>query len=80
MSKTTGLVRKVDELGRIVIPVEIRNTLEIKEKDEMEISVEGRRIVLERYQDTCIICGEVEDLKKCRNKFICKKCISKIEN
>ena len=45
----------------------------------MEISVEGRRIILEKYQDTCIICGEVENLKRCGNKFICEKCISKIE-
>ena len=78
--KSTGVVRRVDELGRIVIPVEIRNKLNIQEKDEIEIILEGRRVILEKYQQDCIICGEVKNLKKCGNKFICKKCISKIEN
>ena len=80
MIKSTGMVRKVDELGRIVIPIEIRNKLDIMEKDELEVSVQGRRIVLEKYQQDCIICGETNNLKQCSNKFICERCISQIEN
>ena len=76
MSK--GIIRKVDELGRIVIPVEIRNKLNIQEKDEVEIILEGRRVILEKYQQDCIICGEVNNLKKCGNKFICKNVFQKL--
>lgn len=61
--KSTGIVRKVDELGRVVIPMELRRTLGINEKDPVEIFVEEDRIILQKYQAnmTCAITGEVSD-------------------
>ncbi len=61
--KSTGVVRRVDELGRVVIPMELRRTLEIKEKDPMEIFVEDDQIILQKYKadKQCIITGEVSD-------------------
>ncbi|TCT18145.1 AbrB family transcriptional regulator [Melghiribacillus thermohalophilus] len=61
--KSTGIVRKVDELGRVVIPIELRRTLDIKEKDALEIYVDDDRIVLKKYKPnmTCHITGEVSD-------------------
>lgn len=63
MMKSTGVVRKVDELGRIVIPVELRRNLEIEEKDPMEIFIDGERIILQKYKNelTCEITGEITD-------------------
>ena len=55
--KSTGIVRKVDELGRIVLPIELRRTLDIAEKDALEIYVEGESIVLRKYQAACVFCG-----------------------
>lgn len=55
--KSTGIVRKIDELGRIVLPIEIRNTLDIKPKDSIEIFVDDDKIVLKKYQPSCIFCG-----------------------
>ena len=54
--KSTGIVRKVDELGRIVLPIELRRTLEIADRDPLEIYVEGSSIVLKKYRPTCIFC------------------------
>lgn len=76
----TGMVRRVDELGRIVIPIEIRNNLDIKEKDPMEFHVENRKLVLEKYEPGCIFCNSKEDIKELNGKRVCKKCISKIQN
>ncbi|MCW1929493.1 AbrB/MazE/SpoVT family DNA-binding domain-containing protein [Bhargavaea beijingensis] len=61
--KSTGIVRKVDELGRVVIPIELRRTLGIKEKDALEIYVDDDRIILKKYMPnmTCAITGDVSD-------------------
>lgn len=61
--KSTGIVRKVDELGRVVIPIELRRTLGINEKDSLEIYVDDDKIVLKKYKPnmTCLITGEVSD-------------------
>lgn len=77
--KATGVVRKVDELGRIVLPVELRRTLGIEVKDPLEIFVEGESIVLKAYRPCCIFCGEVDDVEEFNGKKICKKCIAKIK-
>ena len=60
--KSTGIVRKVDELGRIVLPIEMRRTLDIAEKDTLEVYVEGDSIILRKYQDACVFCDSVRDL------------------
>lgn len=61
--KSTGIVRKVDNLGRLVIPKELRNILGIAEKDALEIFVEDDRIILKKYVPnmTCAVTGEVAD-------------------
>ncbi len=73
--KSTGIVRKVDELGRIVIPVELRRTMEIAEKDPMEIYVDGERIILKKYQPCCVFCGGVDGVGEFKGKNVCRRCI-----
>jgi len=73
--KATGIVRKVDELGRVVIPIELRRTLGIQEKDALEIYVDGERIMLKKYEPACIFCKNVENTVVYNNKIICKDCI-----
>jgi looped-hinge helix DNA binding domain, AbrB family len=76
--KSTGIVRKVDELGRIVIPKELRRTLAINESDPMEIYTEGDQVILKKYAPTCIFCGEGKDVINYKGKNICKSCINEI--
>lgn len=73
--KSTGIVRKVDELGRIVLPIELRRTLDIAEKDSLEIYTEGASIVLKKYQPACIFCDDAKDIISFSGKNICPKCI-----
>lgn len=76
--KNTGIVRKVDELGRIVIPKEIRKIFRIEEKDGLEIYVEDDRIILKKYEPSCIFCGSSEDIVDFKDKNICSECAKKI--
>lgn len=69
--KSTGIVRKVDELGRIVLPIEMRRTLDIAEKDALEIYVEGENIILRKYQASCIFCDNVKGVIQYRGKNVC---------
>ena len=82
--KATGMVRKVDELGRVVLPVELRRNLNIDEKDPLEIYVEGDKIILKKYhgKDACIFCKTVEDdiYKMAGKHSICKECLETIKN
>ena len=78
--KTTGIVRKLDELGRVVIPKEIRNKLDIEEKDPIEIYLEGTSIILKKFESGCIFCNNSKDLSAFKDKLICKKCLEKISN
>lgn len=78
--KSTGVVRKVDELGRIVIPIELRRTLDIAEKDALEIYVEGEHIILKKYEPACIFCGNARDVINYKGKNICKSCLAEIKN
>lgn len=79
MMKNTGMKRKVDELGRIVIPMEIRNKFDINEKDQIEIYVDGDKIILKKYAPSCIFCGETKELSEFKDKLVCQKCIVKID-
>ena len=78
--KSTGIVRKVDELGRIVIPIELRNQFEIAEKDPIEIFVDGSSIILKKYEKSCFFCGNTKKLSQYKDKLICNKCINQIKN
>lgn len=72
--KATGVVRKVDELGRVVLPKELRRTFEINEGDGLEIYVDGQIIILKKYSPECVFCGEVKDVTDFKGKNICPKC------
>lgn len=77
--KSTGMVRRVDELGRVVIPKEIRSKLDIEEKDPLEIYVEGSSIILKKFQTNCIFCGSTNNLVSYKDKLICSKCIENLK-
>ena len=78
--KATGIVRKLDVLGRIVIPKELRTTLDLNETDPIEIFVEGNDIILRKYQPACIFCNDATDIIQFGGKNICKNCLAKMKN
>lgn len=77
--KSTGMVRRIDDLGRIVLPIQIRNTIGIQNRDPLEIFVEGDRIVLKKYHPSCIFCDQTEGLTLFQDKRICKDCLSALK-
>jgi transcriptional pleiotropic regulator of transition state genes len=77
--KATGIVRKVDELGRIVIPKELRKTMDINECDPMEIYTDGDQIILKKYEPTCIFCNEGKDVINYKGKNICTRCLDEMK-
>ncbi|WP_234121151.1 AbrB/MazE/SpoVT family DNA-binding domain-containing protein [Clostridium hydrogenum] len=77
--KATGVVRKVDTLGRIVIPMELRRTFSIEEGDPLEIFVDGEQIILKKYQPACIFCGEGKDVVEYKGKKVCKHCLEELK-
>ncbi len=77
--KSTGIVRKVDELGRVVIPIELRRTLGINIKDSLEIFVDGNYIMLKKYEPACIFCGQAKDTLSFKGKNVCPKCIDELK-
>jgi len=76
--KSTGIIRRVDELGRVVLPIELRNKFEITEKDPMEIYVDGSSIILKKFEPNCIFCGSPKKLVDYQGKPICEKCAENI--
>lgn len=77
--KSTGIVRKVDELGRIVLPKELRMTLKINEKDPLEIFVdEDGRIILKKYEPSCIFCNGMNNTTSFKGHNVCSECMEKI--
>ena len=77
--KSTGIVRNVDELGRIVIPKEMRTKMNISSSDPIEIYVDGDKIILTKYYETCLFCGSKESLTPFKGKNVCKVCIEEIK-
>ncbi len=73
--KSTGIVRKVDELGRIVLPIEIRRTLDIAERDELEIYLDHDKIILQKYEPSCIFCASSSRLVAYHGKKVCQDCV-----
>lgn len=76
--KDTGVVRKLDELGRITLPMELRKSLGLKEKDALQIFVDGERIVLERYAPSDIFTGSMDDLIEYHGKKVSKESIKEL--
>ncbi|WP_274653318.1 AbrB/MazE/SpoVT family DNA-binding domain-containing protein [Paenibacillus humicola] len=76
--KATGIVRKVDELGRIVLPIELRRSLGIAEGDALEIYVDRERVLLKKYEPACVFCGNADQTAYYRGKLICQTCAGEI--
>ncbi|MBQ8508797.1 MAG: AbrB/MazE/SpoVT family DNA-binding domain-containing protein [Clostridia bacterium] len=76
--KSTGIVRRIDELGRIVLPIELRNKMDIKNKDSIEIFVEEDKIILKKYEPACLFCGNADDVILYKGKLICKSCLAEM--
>ena len=77
--KSTGVVRKLDELGRIVIPIELRRTMDIGLRDTLEIFVEDDSIILKKYHPACIFCNDARDVVPFHDKLICKRCLEQLK-
>jgi transcriptional pleiotropic regulator of transition state genes len=77
--KSTGIVRKIDELGRMVLPVEIRNNMDLKNKDGVEIFIDGNNIILKKYEPACLFCGNANDVTYYKGKLVCKECIENLK-
>ncbi len=77
--KSTGIVRDVDKVGRVVIPKEVRDTFGIKENDPLEIFIKGDTIILRKYLPACIFCGNAENVVTYEDKKICKDCLAKLK-
>lgn len=78
--KSTGIVRKVDELGRIVIPIEVRRSLNVEIKDSLEIYIEGEHIILKKYEPACIFCGDARNVINYKGKLICTNCLNELKS
>jgi len=76
--KSTGIVRKVDSLGRVVLPIELRRTLDVSERDALEIFVEGNSVVLKKYEPTCVFCGNGSNVEQFKGKNVCSTCKKEI--
>jgi AbrB family transcriptional regulator, transcriptional pleiotropic regulator of transition state genes len=77
--KNIGIVRKVDDLGRIVIPKETRRVLDIEEGTPLEIYIEGKDIILRKYEVSCIFCDEASGVAEYKGKKICKSCLKELK-
>jgi len=78
--KSTGIVRSVDELGRIVIPKEMRTKMNISSSDPIEIYVDGDKIILKKYENSCLFCGSAEELTEFKGKMVCSACIGELKD
>lgn len=76
--KSTGVVRRIDELGRLVVPSELRRVFKLREGDELEISVEGDRIILQKRQDLCLFCSAENPEVEFKDRRICRVCASEL--
>ena len=77
---THGIIRKVDELGRFVIPMEMRNKLGISSNDPLEIFFDGTTIKLKKYEPDCIFCGSTKNITEHKGKKVCEQCINDLKN
>lgn len=78
MLKSLGIVRKVDSLGRVVLPIELRRNFNINEKDAVEIYVDNEKIILKKYEPACIFCGNAEGVQNFKGKNVCRQCADQL--
>ena len=76
--KSTGVVRQLDTLGRIVLPIELRRTMDIGVKDMLEIFVEDDQIILKKYHPSCVFCSDARDVVPYKGKLVCKNCLNEL--
>lgn len=76
--KSTGIVRRIDELGRVVIPIELRRMLDLEVKDAVEIYTENDMIIFKKYEPACIFCGQARDIVNIKGKSVCPSCIKEL--
>jgi transcriptional pleiotropic regulator of transition state genes len=74
--RSTGMVRRIDELGRVVIPIELRRNMGIDERDPLEILVDGEQIVLRKFEPACVFCGNVTNVQSFNRKIVCCECVT----
>ena len=77
--KSTGMTRQVDELGRFVLPIELRRALDINVKDTLEIFTDNGRIVLQKYQPACSFCSNADNIVLIAGKRICRECLNELK-
>ena len=77
--KSTGLVRKLDFMGRYVLPMEMRKVLNINPGDSMEIFVDNTSIILRKYEPECVFCGQLGDIVRYKEKNICTNCLQELK-
>lgn len=78
--KSTGIVRHVDEMGRLVLPIELRVSMDINPKDPLEVFVKDNMVVLKKYYPACHFCGNADNVEYFKGKIVCKNCIDEIKN
>ncbi len=78
--KSTGIVRSIDSVGRFVLPIELRRTLELEDNGALEVFVEANTIVLKKYQPACIFCGNARDVTLYKGKNVCAECIRSLSD
>ena len=78
--KIIGMIRQLDSLGRIVLPIELRRTLDINTKDMLEILVEGNSVILRKYEPNCHFCGSSASLTEFRGKMVCRRCLRDLKS
>lgn len=77
---STGVVRKIDALGRLVLPMELRKTLSIQKQDSLEFFIEGESIILRKYSPSCAFCSEVSNVSAFHGKKICENCLEELRD
>ena len=78
--KTTGMIRQLDALCRVVLPIELRRTLDINTRDMLEILVDNNSIILRKYEPNCHFCGSSTGLSSYRDKLICRRCLKELKD
>ena len=78
--RSSGIVRRIDELGRIVLPIETRRMLDIEPKDGVEIFVEDDCVILRKYMPSCLFCGDASNVTYYRDKRVCRNCLADLKN
>jgi transcriptional pleiotropic regulator of transition state genes len=77
--KAVGIARRVDQLGRVVLPKELRDTLDMKPGDPIEMYPDGELLYMKKYLPECIFCESTEEVLEYKEKIICKKCIKELK-